>query len=233
MKNESDLPDADAENEELLQELEFAAQKLQSSSQQVAELTRQLAETAMARVVGHRRIDLRALRSLDLKPGKYEISTSEPEDPQPQVTLTWIPGTLVLGPDLIPTDRDIHLPLPAIRESRTWPIPPPADNTLPPSPLPKKPGPESEAEQAAWARQYQTRRQAWLAHHRTQTQAAEQLASADQHRASRDEAVVAEAMMSEIEARRANPKENARRTIMEVGTQVATRLVEANRNNPD
>ncbi len=101
MENESDPPDADDENEELLRALESAAQKLQSSSQQVAELSRQLAETAMARVVGHRRIDLRALRSLDLKPGKYEISTSEPDEPRPRVTLTWMPGTLILGPDLV------------------------------------------------------------------------------------------------------------------------------------
>ena len=43
MQNEPDLPDADAENEVLLQELELVAQRVQSLSHQVVDLNRQLA----------------------------------------------------------------------------------------------------------------------------------------------------------------------------------------------
>ena len=232
MNNEFDSNDANAENEELLLELESAAQKLESSSQQVAELQRRLNETAMARVVGHRRIDLRALQSLDLRPGNYEISTSEPDDLEPRVTLVWMAGTLILGVDLIPTDRDVSLALPSIREPRIWQIPPPPPNALPP-PLPQvEPNTLTEAQWAERGSQDRARREAWMTHHQRQTQAAEKWALSDRPQARQDEEMVAEAMMAEIEARRADPKANAGRTIMDVGQAVADQLLSANRNGP-
>ena len=231
MKNDSSLPDADAEQEELLQALESAHQELQSSSQLVAQLTRRLNETAMARVEGHRRIDLRALRSLDLKPGKYEINMSEPDDPQPMVTLTWLPGSLILGVELKQTDRDVTLPLPTVRETLSWSIPLPPPNTIPPPLSPEQPRPQSEAERMAKDQQYHAWRRAVEAYYQTQTQAAQRQATTDQPRASRDEEAVAEAMMAEIEARRADPQAHAGRTIMDVGQAAADQFLLASRNS--
>ncbi len=231
MQNEPDLPDADAENEELLLELELAAQKVQLLSQQVIDLNQRLAETAMARVSGHRRIDLRALKSLDLRPGSYEISTSEPDDPEPRVTLLWMPGTLVLGPDLIPTERDVLLPLPTIREPRIWQIPPPPPNALPPPLPPVEPNTLTEAQWLERGSQDRARREAWMTHHQRQTHAAEQRVSMDQQQATQDEEKVAEAMMAEIEARRADPKANAGRTILDVGQEFAHQFLLASQSN--
>ena len=101
MENDPDLL-TDGDDELLL--------RLEASSRQTAELSRKLAETAMARITGQRRIDLRAVKSMDMLSGSYQITVSEPEAPQPLVTLTWMPGKLILGVDLIETNRDVHLP---------------------------------------------------------------------------------------------------------------------------
>ena len=61
---------------------------------------------------------------------------------------------------------------------------------------------------------------------------AKQQAAMDQHQASRDEEMVAEAMMAEIEARRADPQANAGRTIMDVGHAAADQVLSTSRNSP-
>lgn len=223
MENDPD-PTTDGDDELLL--------LLEASSRQTAELSRKLAETAMARITGQRRIDLRALKSLDMKPGSYQITVSEPEDPQPSVTLTWTTGELILGVDLIQTNRDVHLPLPNIRQPRSWSIPPPQPGQIPPPHQPPQSEQLSEAEQSILSQKYQARKQAWASHHRVQLQAATQRMDADQAQARRHEEQVAEAMMSEIEARRENPKVNARRTIMDVGEQTAEKLLKLSRSDP-
>ena len=80
--------------------------------------------------------------------------------------------------------------------------------------------------------QYHTWRRETEAYYQTQTQPVEQQAMLDQLRASQDEEKVAEAMMAEIEMRRADPQANAGRTIMEVGQAVAQQLSAASRSSP-
>ena len=220
MKNEPEPPDAE---EEYLREIE-------SLSQQVVELSQQLTETAMARVSGWRRIDLRAIKSLDWSPGQYQISISEPEDPQPVVTLDWRPGQLILGADLVETQRDVRLPLPAIRETVSWPIPLPPPGKIPPPP-PAATEPLSVSDRAELRAKLQIRNQAWEQHHHDQTRAARERMTSDQAEATADEEKVAEAMVTEIEARRANPKENAGKTILNVAETVAAHLLTASRSH--
>ena len=239
MENDPD-PLPDDPDEELLLRLEASLQQTAELSQQTAELSRQaaessrkLAETAMARITGQRRIDLRALKSLDMKSGNYQITVSEPEDPQPSVTLTWIPGQLILGVDLIPTNRDVHLPLPSVRQPRSWSIPPPRPGQISPPHQPLQPDQMSVSERLALSQQHQARKQAWESYHRVQLQAATRYMNADQAQARQHEEQVAEAMMAEIEARRENPKVNANRTIMEVGERTAAKVLELSRSVPD
>lgn len=223
MPNAPEPPETNDEEDEedrLLQQLE-------GYSQLVAELSKRLTETAMARVSRWRRLDLRAVRSMELKPGKYQIINSTPEDPQLRVTLQWMPGQLVLGPDLIETNRDVVLSLPTVRETLHWDIPQPPPNTIPPPLAPKASDLISTGEREERRQLSVVRSQAWKKHHLAQTRAATQQMTADEMQASQDEESMVEAMIEEIELRRAYPKLHLRKTIMDVGQEIASRILEA------